>query len=64
MTLVRSTKPFTRFTGKDRQTFKVTSVYCPNEENDTWVTYHNEETLQEYTCRQEAFLARFSPIVE
>lgn len=29
-------------------------------ENDPWVGYINTTTLQEYTCRQEAFLSRFS----
>lgn len=59
-----TTKTITRFAGSDRQTFKVTAIYNPNEENDPWVSYYNEQTLQEYTCRQEAFLARFTPIVE
>lgn len=29
-------------------------------ENDPWVHYQNQETNQEYSCRQEAFLVRFS----
>ena len=32
-------------------------------ENDPWVEYRNVETSQEYSCRTEAFLARFSPSV-
>jgi hypothetical protein len=29
-------------------------------ENDPWVSYTNSQTQQAYTCRQEAFLSRFS----
>jgi hypothetical protein len=29
---------------------------------DSWVYYKNVQTLQEYNCRAEAFLARFSEI--
>jgi hypothetical protein len=29
-------------------------------DNDPWVSYINSRTGQEYTCRQEAFLQRFS----
>lgn len=58
------THTVSRFSGSDGKTFKVTAVYNPNEENDPWVKYYNESTMQEYTCRQEAFLSRFSPIAE
>ena len=54
----------TRFSDTQGNTFKVTALYNPNEENDPWVTYYNESTLQEYSCRQEAFLARFHPLPE
>lgn len=64
MIIYTRTTNVTRFTGNEGQTFKVTAVYNPNEENDPWVSYYNEKTLQEYSCRQEAFLARFNPIVE
>lgn len=37
------------------------ATYCPNEEGDPWVTFRNVETKQEYSCRKEAFLARYSP---
>ena len=57
-----STKTVTRFSGSDGNTFKVVVTYNPNEENDPWVMYVNETTKQEYNCRLEAFLARFSPI--
>jgi hypothetical protein len=56
------TKTITRFSDNKGTTFKVTALYSPNEEPDTWVSYYNEATGQEYTCRLEAFLARFSEI--
>ncbi len=31
-------------------------------DNDPWVSYINTQTQQAYTCRQEAFLSRFSPL--
>ncbi len=31
-------------------------------EGDPWVRYRNQQTKQEYTCRLEAFLQRFSPL--
>lgn len=29
---------------------------------DTWVRYINIQTNESYSCRQEAFLLRFSPL--
>ncbi len=29
-------------------------------DSDPWVAYINTQTQQEYSCRQEAFLSRFS----
>lgn len=29
-------------------------------DNDPWVFYKNTQTEQEHSCRQEAFLSRFS----
>jgi hypothetical protein len=40
--------------------FKITGLEL--RDNDPWVTYINTQTLQEYSCRQEAFLSRFSPL--
>ncbi len=40
--------------------FKVLSIYCPNEDNDSWIEYEKQTTGQKYSCRLEAFLARFS----
>ncbi len=31
-------------------------------DGDSWVAYKNTQTLQEYSCRTEAFLLRFSPL--
>ena len=56
-------KPKTRWTAND-QIFLVLAVYNPNEEHDPWVQYINESTKQEYTCRAEAFEARFTPRVD
>ena len=38
---------------------RVLAVYCPNEEQDPWVEFENVNTLARYSCRQEAFLARY-----
>lgn len=48
-----------RYTSSDSKEFEIIAVYCPNEEPDVWVTYRNRETNQEYSCRKEAFDARF-----
>jgi|Laugresbdmm110sd_1035091.scaffolds.fasta_scaffold143219_2 hypothetical protein len=45
--------------GGDR-TFRVTVLEL--KDGDPWVTYINTQTLQEYSCRQEAFLSRFSQL--
>lgn len=57
-------KEVTRFSSSDGKIFKVIAKYNPNEENDPWVSYINEQTKQEYSCRMEAFLARFHPVVD
>lgn len=43
--------------GKSK-TFQVNGLELKN--NDPWVFYINTQTHQEYSCRQEAFLSRFS----
>lgn len=48
----------------DGKVFKIRAVFNKDEENDPWVEYFNTETLQEYSCRQEAFLSRFSLLPE
>jgi len=44
----------------DGKVFKVVAIYNPNEENDPWVEFINTDTEQKYSCRQEAFLLRYS----
>ena len=62
MIIYTKTTVIDRFTDGKGNTFKVVAKYNPNEEPDTWVKYINESTTQEYTCRMEAFLSRFTPI--
>ena len=52
-----------RWRGQDVE-MELLAVYAPNEEPDTWIKYRNARTLQEYTCRWEAFLSRYTPIEE
>ena len=53
---------YTLYTSPDARTFEVIERYQRDE--DPWIRYRNQTTLQEYTCRLEAFLARFSPKAE
>jgi hypothetical protein len=46
------------YSGNNGSVFKITGLEL--RENDPWVTYINTQTLQEHSCRQEAFLSRFS----
>jgi hypothetical protein len=62
MITITETKVLDRFSDSNGNVFKVIAKYNPNEENDPWVRYTNESTNQEYTCRMEAFLARFNPL--
>ena len=52
-----------RWRGQDVE-MHVVAVYAPNEEPDAWIRYRNSTTQQEYTCRLEAFLSRYTPIEE
>ena len=45
----------------DRRRFIVTDVKFENDE--TWVYYNNVETQVNYFCLEEAFVKRFSEIV-
>jgi hypothetical protein len=47
------------FTSGDK-TFIINGISL--KDNDPWVYYTNTQTRQEYSCRQEAFLSRFSPL--
>lgn len=46
------------YSSPDSMQFKITGLEL--KDGDPWVTYINTQTLQEYSCRQEAFLSRFS----
>jgi hypothetical protein len=48
------------YTTQNRDQFLVLEHY--DLEGDPWVRYINTQTEQEYTCRLEAFLQRFSPL--
>jgi hypothetical protein len=52
-----------RWRGQDVE-MELLAVYAPNEEPDTWVKYRNAQSLQEYTCRLEAFTSRYTPVEE
>jgi len=45
-----------KYSGLDR-IFQITGL--PMKDNDQWVEYFNENTKATYSCRLEAFLARF-----
>lgn len=45
----------------NRDAFTVLAVWNPNEENDPWIRYSNQDNA-EFTCRLEAFLSRFGRI--
>ena len=52
----------TKWTGMTtREEFTILAIWNPNEESDPWVRYRNQDDT-EYTCRLEAFLARFTPL--
>lgn len=48
------------FTDGRGNTFVITGLEI--KDKDPWVRYQNQKTEQEYSCRQEAFLLRFSPL--
>lgn len=54
----------TKFTDGQGNHFRVLAKYNPNEEHDLWVEYENMKTAQKYSCRLEAFLARFMVVPE
>lgn len=59
MLTVTKTQVLDLFGDAQGNVFKVLSLYCPNEDNDSWIEYEKEATGQKYSCRLEAFLARF-----
>jgi len=46
--------------GGNSKIFRITSIEL--KDSDMWVGYVNIQTNQSYTCRQEAFLARYNPM--
>lgn len=50
-----------KYSGLER-VFEITAL--PTVEGDQWVEYFNKNTKQTYSCRLEAFLARFNPLPE
>ncbi len=52
------------YSGTEGKVFKITAVFNKDNTNDPWVAYINVRTLQEYSCRQEAFLSRFTILPE
>lgn len=51
------------YTTADSKVFVVEAIWTPNEENDPWVRYRSHQDMREHTCRKEAFLLRFWPLV-
>jgi hypothetical protein len=50
----------TKWQGTDgEKEFVIQAIWNPNEEPDAWVRYVDNAS-QEYTCRLEAFLSRFT----
>lgn len=50
------------YAGSDSEEFEVKALFSQNEEPDTWISYASRRTHVEYSCRLEAFLARFTQI--
>lgn len=50
------------YTDINGKRFEVLAVWSPNEENDAWVRYINTASGDDYTCRLESFLSRFTEI--
>lgn len=48
------------FTNGMNKTFRVIGIELKG--TDPWVSYINTHTQESYTCRQEAFLSRFSAL--
>jgi hypothetical protein len=50
-----------RWAGAARQQFRVVAIWTPHDQQDPWVRYTGVDS-REYTCRLEAFCARFTPL--
>lgn len=64
MITLTTTRKIQQYRDSQGNVFEVICLYNPNEDNDTWIEYRNQKTQQKYSCRFEAFEARFSPILE
>lgn len=51
-----------QYRGTDSEEFVVRALYTPNEEPDQWIEYASCRTQIAYSCRLEAFLARFTAV--
>jgi hypothetical protein len=49
------------WSGTNSTEYELLSVYTPREDGDEWARYRDIALDREYTCRFEAFLARFRP---
>jgi hypothetical protein len=54
-------KEGTKWAGQDRKIFYVKAVV--ELEGNVWIHYGEYGTDREYSCYQESFVSRFSPIV-
>jgi hypothetical protein len=58
MTKINLPKPSSQWSGPSGELLTVQAVWNPNEEQDPWVNYTDQDGL-EYSCRVEAFVSRF-----
>ncbi len=49
------------YTSNDYRRFRIVNSYVKDQ--DPWVEYQDTDTRRVYSCRQEAFLQRFSLLV-
>ena len=50
-------KPGEHYADSGHKVFEIQQIYT--QDNVLWVRYTNTQTLEEYTCLQDAFLSRF-----
>jgi hypothetical protein len=63
MRFITTQQPITEWTSTQGARMRIIAEYNPNEESDPWVEFENIQTQQRYSCRKEAFLARYNPKV-
>ena len=49
-----------QYISTNSEMFEVTNIFMMNGEVEPWVEYMNTKSKQQYTCKQGAFLARFT----